>query len=91
MSHLQLSIQDVIVHGKAARKDVANVEALRKLARPAALSAASFLVGKTLFVWAPGDLTADDGISSIRPEGVPASGAGRYRTVALTAFGHAKK
>lgn len=68
---------------KSARKDVADVAELRK--QTSFEEGASFLVGRTLFVWVSGDITPDDGVKSIRPESVSDTACGRLRRAG---FGH---
>lgn len=68
---------------KSARKDVADVSLLRKQISVA--EGASFFIGKTLWVWASGDITPDDGVKSVRPENVADTAPGRFRRAG---FGH---
>jgi transcriptional regulator of met regulon len=81
MKGIPLKISELAEKGRTARTDVANVDALRKIAVPD--NGSSFRVEKTLYVFVSDDLTDDDAISSIRSESIPASKPGRFRRAAL--------
>lgn len=77
MKDISLNVLDLVAKAKSARHDVADVEALRKIDVPK--DGASFMVSRVVYIFLAGDRTEDDGASSIRPNSVHASKAGRYR------------
>lgn len=81
MKELALNLSDLVAKAKSARHDVPDVSALRKIDVPQ--DGASFMVQKVIYIFMAGDRTEDDGLSSIRPDSVPASKAGRYRRGAM--------
>lgn len=84
MKHIVLSALELTAKAKAARTDVADIASLRAIEVPA--DGASFMVARILFVWMSGDLTADDGDTSVKPLIIPELAAGRYRRVAFDFF-----
>jgi hypothetical protein len=81
MKDIALRASELISKGRAARTDVADLGSLRKIVVPA--DGSSFLVQRTLYIFVADDRTDDDGVSSIRPENVPAFKPGRFRRGAL--------
>jgi hypothetical protein len=81
MKDVAFSVSELAAKSRLARQDVVDLDALRKITVPA--DGTSFLVQRSLYIFMASDLSNDDGISSIRPESIPASKAGRYRRGAL--------
>ena len=77
MKDVAFSVSELAAKSRLARQDVVDLDALRKITVPA--DGTSFLVQRSLYIFMASDLSNDDGISSIRPESVPPSKAGRYR------------
>jgi len=75
--------RDYAAKMKAARTDIPDLASLKKL--NGVDPGTAFLFGRSMFVWLPNDTTPDDGVTSLRPEGLPPAAAGRYRraTVAI--------
>lgn len=81
MKDLALNISDLVAKAKSARHDVADLAALMKIDVPE--DGVSFMVKKVIYIFMAGDRTEDDGVSSIRPNSILESKAGRYRRGAL--------
>lgn len=76
MKDIPLTVSEFAAKSRSARQDVADLNALRKINLPA--DGTSFMVQRSVYIFMASDLSDDDGISSIRPESVPASKPGRY-------------
>jgi len=77
MKDVAFSVSELVTKSRLARQDVVDLDALRKITVPA--DGTSFMVQRSIYIFMASDLSNDDGISSIRPESIPASKAGRYR------------
>jgi hypothetical protein len=82
MKHLFLNVSDLIAKVKSARQDVPDIEALRKVGVPG--DGTSFMIKRAIYIFMAGDRTEDDGNSSVRPDSISPSKAGRYRRGAMS-------
>lgn len=82
MKDIVLNVAELSIKAGAARRDVVDLSLLRKIAVPE--DGASFMVPRALYIFVASDRTADDGVSSVRPESIPVSEPGRYRRAALS-------
>lgn len=76
MKDIAFGVRDLIEKVREARVGVESVGQLRKIAVPE--DGTSFMVQKVPYIFVADDKTDDDGISSIRPDSIPASKGGRY-------------